>query len=70
MNEHLQKVSESAMLLHIPLQLTSGNSRTQAIKKAKSCFEVMFALAGRVFPKFSQELPKMQRSMTESRLPA
>jgi hypothetical protein len=40
------------------------------MKKVNSFFEVMFALAGKVFPKFSQELPKMQRSMTESRLPA
>jgi hypothetical protein len=43
---------------------------SQAMKKAKSCLDVTFALAERVLSKFSQALPKMQRSITESILPA
>jgi hypothetical protein len=48
----------------------NGNSISQAIKKAKSCFEVTLAVGERVFVKFSQELPKMQRSITERMFPA
>lgn len=48
----------------------NGNSISQAMKKAKSCFEVTLAVGESVFVKFCQELPKMQRSMTERMLPA
>jgi hypothetical protein len=50
--------------------LTKGSSSNHAMKNVKSCFDVTLALAGRVLPKFFQLLPKMQRSMTESRFPA
>ena len=43
---------------------------SQAIKNVKSCFDVTFALAESVLSKLCQELPKMQRSITESMLPA
>jgi hypothetical protein len=43
---------------------------SQAMKKAKSCLEVTFALAERVLSRFSQELPKMHRSITDRMLPA
>lgn len=43
---------------------------SHAMKKAKSCFEVMFAFAERVLSKFSHELPNMQRSITERTFPA
>jgi len=43
---------------------------SQAMKNANSCLEVMFALAERVFSRFSQELPKMQRSITDRMFPA
>ena len=43
---------------------------SQAMKNANNCFEVMFALAESVFSKFSQELPKMQRSITDRIFPA
>jgi hypothetical protein len=50
--------------------LTNGNCISQAMKKVRSCLEVMFALAERVFSKLCHDSPKMQRSMTERMLPA
>lgn len=48
-----------------PPRLTKGNSKSQTMKNASRVADVMLALAGRVFSKFCQELPKMHLSMTD-----
>jgi hypothetical protein len=69
MDEHLRMLVGCTGIGSLEV-LTKGSSSSHAMKNVKSCFDVTLALAGRVLPKFFQLLPKMQRSMTESRFPA